>query len=119
MAYSYQTHLGRVCPRHIRILDPKRKTMVLSHPYMEDYVVFSARHGIRSETHLAERDQRYQKSHNDVSATWINLLVEKHAWLSAGLIWLPEASDTGRQVEFGDRQSDELSACPPSISLIL
>ena len=22
---SYQTHLGRVCPCHIRVLDPKRK----------------------------------------------------------------------------------------------
>ena len=36
---SYQTHLGRMCPCHIRILDPKRKIMVLSHPYMEDCVV--------------------------------------------------------------------------------
>ena len=26
---SYQTHLGRVCPCHVQILDPKRKIMVL------------------------------------------------------------------------------------------
>ena len=36
---SYQTHLRRVCPCHVRILDPKRKIMVTSHPYIEDYVV--------------------------------------------------------------------------------
>ena len=33
---SYQTHLGRVCPCHVQILDPKRKIMVLRHPYHED-----------------------------------------------------------------------------------
>ena len=32
-------------------------------------------------------------------ATWVNLLVEKHAWLSAGLIWLPESA-TGRKVNY-------------------
>ena len=41
------------------------------------------------------------------SATWINLLVEKHAWLSAGLIWLPEASATGKKAMF----SGEPRAC--------
>ena len=29
---SYQTHLGRVCPCHVQILDPKRKIIVLRHP---------------------------------------------------------------------------------------
>ena len=32
---SYQTHLGRVCPCHVQILDPKRKIMVLRRPYSE------------------------------------------------------------------------------------
>ena len=39
-----------------------------------------------------------------------------HAWLSAGLIWLPEASDTGRQIELGDSQSDE-PQCLPTINI--
>ena len=30
---SYQTHLGRVCPCHVQILDPKRKIMALKYPY--------------------------------------------------------------------------------------
>ena len=70
--------------------------MVLSQPYMEDYVVLPTGHGIRSENRLAGRGLDHKKSRNDVSAsrwcsaTWLNLLVEKHAWLSAGLIWLPE-----------------------------
>ena len=32
---SYQTHLGRVCPCHVQILDPRRKIIVLKHPYHE------------------------------------------------------------------------------------
>ena len=87
--------------------------MVLSHPYMEDYVVLPTRHGIRSENRLTARDLDHKKSRNDMSAsrrcsaTWINVLVEKSAWLSAGLIWPPGASHTGRQVEDSDSRSDE------------
>ena len=44
---SYQTHLGRVCPCHVQILDPKRKTMVLRHPYHEDCVVLPTRTTMR------------------------------------------------------------------------
>ena len=37
------------------------------------------------------------------SAKWITVLLEKHAWLSAGLIWLPEeASETGRKAVFDE-----------------
>ena len=28
---SYQTHLGRICPCHVQILDPRRKIIVLKH----------------------------------------------------------------------------------------
>ena len=45
--WSYQTHLGRVCPCHVRILDPKRKIMVLKHPYHEDLVVLPTRPNLR------------------------------------------------------------------------
>ena len=65
--------------------------MVLSHPpFVEDYVVLPTRHGIRTESRLAGKDISHKLSRNDVSAsrwcsaTWVNILVEKHAWLSAG-----------------------------------
>ena len=54
--------------------------MVLSHPYVEDYVVLPARSGLRSEARLAGRDLNAKKSQDDptlsrwCSATWINLL---------------------------------------------
>ena len=44
---SYQTHLGRVCPCHVQILDPRRKIVVLTHPYHEDYMVLPTRPTIR------------------------------------------------------------------------
>ena len=88
--------------------------MVLSHPYMEDSVVLPTRNGIRSENRLAERDLSCKKSHNDViasrwcSATWINLLVNKHACFPAGLIWsqecFPISTSLSRGRVDGDRQ---------------
>ena len=62
---SYQTHLGRVCPCHIRILDPERKIMVLSQPYMEDYVVLPTRSGVRTESRLAEWDLNHKKARDN------------------------------------------------------
>ena len=110
---SYQIHLGRVCPCHIRILDPKKKIM-----YMEDYVVLPTRPVIRAENRLAGKDINYKLSWDDriasrwCSATWINVLVEKHAWLSAGLIWMPDTSDTCKKVEHNDPQSAEPQPLP-------
>ena len=89
---NYQTYLGRVCPCHIKILDPRRKIMVLSRQYMEDYVVLPIRSGIRPEVRLAGRDLDMKASQDNKSlsrwcyATWVNLLVGKHAWLSVGLL---------------------------------
>ena len=115
---SYQTYLGRICPCHIRILDPKRKIMVMSRPYMEEYVVLPTRAAVRAESRLAERDMGYKLSWNDktasrwCSATWINILVEKLAWLSAGLTWMPSASDTGKKAEYSNPQSEEPQPLP-------
>ena len=53
---SYQTHLGRICPCHVRILDPRRKIIVMSHPYLEDYVVLPTRSTIRTDSRNIERD---------------------------------------------------------------
>ena len=47
---SYQTHLGRICPCHVRILDPRRKIIVTLHPYAEDYVVLPTRASIRTDS---------------------------------------------------------------------
>ena len=49
-------------------------------------------------------DVSYKLNRNDPaisrwdSATWINILMEKHAWLSAGLIWLQSASDNSTKL---------------------
>ena len=32
---SYQSHLGRAYPSHVRILDPRHKIIIMSHPYLE------------------------------------------------------------------------------------
>ena len=50
------------------------------------------------------------------SATWIDLLVEKHAWLSAGLMWLLDASATGKKALFSGEQQGKVGSMP-TISL--
>ena len=62
---SYQTHLGRICPCHIRILDRQRKIMVTSHPYMEDYVVLPNSPTIRMDERMICHDVSCKLSHND------------------------------------------------------
>ena len=48
-------------------------------------------------------------------AASVNVLFKKHAWLSAGLIWLPEASATGRKAMFSVEQGKTESM--PTINL--
>ena len=55
---SYQTHLGRICPCHVQILDPKRKIIVLKHPYYEDYVVLPTRSNIRVDNKSVAQEAR-------------------------------------------------------------
>ena len=56
---------------------------------------------IRTDTMNIERDIEYRQIYEDTSAsrwspfTWVNLLLEKHAWISAGLVWMHGASDSG------------------------
>ena len=95
---SYQTHLGRICPCHVQILDPRRKIIVLKHPYYEDYVVLPTRSNIRVDHKSVAQEARSRPQSDDASltrwspASWLNTLLEKHAWFSAGLVWLPGAS---------------------------
>ena len=113
---SYQTHLGRVCPCHIGILDPKRKIMVLSHPCLEDYVALPTRRGIRIPVKQSVTEIDHKAVHQDVTisrrcaARWINVLVEKHAWLSTGLICIPEAPETGRPVKMDNHSQLPLAS---------
>ena len=119
---SYQTHLGRVCPCHVQILDPKRKIIVLKHPYHEDYVVLPTRSNIRVDNKSVAQEARSRPQSDDASLTrwspssWLNTLLEKHAWFSAGLVWLPGASmsaDVGVYDESPPNDSD----ARPTISL--
>ena len=93
---SYQTHLERVCPCLVQILDPKRKIMVLRHPYHEDCVVLP-RNTTRTDYKSIAQEVRYRTQPDNSSlsrwspASWLNTLLEKHAWLSAGLVWVQGA----------------------------
>ena len=98
---SYQTHLGRVCPCHVQILDPKRKIMVLRHPYHEARC----------------RTQPDDTSLSRCSpASWLNTLLEKHAWLSAGLVWVQGASMSADSGVFDEPPSSD-SEPRPTINL--
>ena len=95
---SYQTHLGRICPCHVQILDPKRKIIVLKHPYYEDYVILPTRPNIRVDNKSVAQEARSRPQSDEASlsrwspSSWLNALLEKHAWFSAGLVWPPGAS---------------------------
>ena len=40
------------------------------------------------------------------------MLLEKHAWISAGSIWVPNASDSGAKGTYRDSTSDALASRP-------
>ena len=83
---SYQTHLGSACPCHIRILDPKRKIMLLSHPYLEDNVMFPTREGVRLAVNQHHHEIDYKAGLQDVTisrwraAWWINVRGIRLSW---------------------------------------
>ena len=119
---SYQTHLGKICPCHVRILDPRRKIIVMSHPYLENCVVLPTRSTIRTDSRNMESDIGFRITREDTSAsrwsasTWINVLLEKHAWISASLFWMPGASDTAAKGAYEDSRPDALECRPISLS---
>ena len=43
--------------------------MVLSHPYLEDYVVLPTRSGVRVEARLADMELNYKKSQDQLTLT--------------------------------------------------
>ena len=115
---SHQTHLGRVCPCHVQILDARRKIIALRHPYHEDCVVLPTRNTARPDNKNIERDVASRLQRDDISlcrwspAAWLNLLLEKHAWLSAGLVWMHGASESGIKGVFEESSSGGLEPRP-------
>ena len=79
--------------------------MVLKYPYHEDLVVLPTRPNLRIDTKSISRDvkmsfgpQPGETPMRWAASLWINTLLEKHAWLCAGLVWMQGASqsaDTG------------------------
>ena len=65
------------------------------HPYFEDYVVLPTTSTIRTYSRNIERDLEYRVLREDSAASrwsacvWVTTFLEKHAWISAGLVWLP------------------------------
>ena len=83
----------------MQILDPKRKIMVLKYPYHEDLVVLPTRPNLRMDNRSITRDIAYPPQTGESpmkwsASLWINTLLEKHAWLSAGLVWMHGASQS-------------------------
>ena len=118
---SYQTHLGRVRPCHVQILDRKRKIMVLKHPYHEDLVVLPTRPNLRMDTKSITRDVSFRPQVGEspmkwCASLWVNTLLEKHAWLSAGLVWMYGASQSADMGVYRDA-SPETPEARPVVSL--
>ena len=90
----------------------------MTHPYHEDYVVLRARSTIRTDSRSIERDLGFRILHEDTSAstwsasTWVNICLEKHAWISAGLVWMPGASDSGAKGAYDDSGPNGLESRP-------
>ena len=67
---------------------------MLRNPYHEDCVVLPTRNTTRPDTKSIEREVKQRTQRDDTSlsrwspASWLNLLLGKHAWLSAGLVWM-------------------------------
>ena len=111
VACSYQTHLGRVPVSH-------RDSPLFLTPMWRTMLCFElGRTLVSSAQRVQEVD--YKTEHEDASvlrwctARWTG---GKHAWLSTGLIWLPEAPDTGQPPKMDDHSQHEVESMP-TISL--
>ena len=115
---SYQTHLGRVCPCHVQILDPKRKIIVLRHPYHEDYVVLPTRPNMRVDNKSIAQEAKYRSQPDNTSLSrwspslWLNTLLEKQPWLSARLVWAQGASMSADSGVYDDSPPSESDPRP-------
>ena len=103
----------------MQILDPRRKIIVLKHPYHEDYVVLPTPSNIRVDTKSIAQEARSRPQSDEASLTrwspssWLNTLLEKHAWFSAGLVWLPGASMSADVGVYDESPPNDSDASPP------
>ena len=90
----------------------------MTHPYHEDYVVLPTMPTIRLDNKNVVRDIEYRQIYEDTPASrwspssWVNLHLEKHAWLSAGLVWMHGASDSGTKGVYEDSGHKGLESRP-------
>ena len=81
-------------------------------------MVLPSRHTLRPDNKNIERDVPYQLQRDVTSlsrwspTSWLNILLEKHAWLSAGSVWMQGASDSGIKGVFDDPGPDGLESRP-------
>ena len=96
--------------------------MVLRHPYHEDCVVLPTRTTAQPDYKSIAREVVCRTQSDDSSlsrwspASWLNTLLEKHAWLSAGLVLVQGASMSASRGVFDESHSDE-SESRPTINL--
>ena len=92
--------------------------LILRHPCHEDCVALPTRNTTRPDNKNIERDVATRVLRDDTSlsrwrpASWLNLLLEKHAWLSAGLVWMHGASESGIKGVFEDSGPGGLESRP-------
>ena len=91
---------------------------ILSSFFVLILVVLPTRNTTRPDNKNIERDVATRVLRDDTSlsrwspASWLNLLLEKHAWLSAGLVWMHGASESGIKGVFEDSGPDGLESRP-------
>ena len=110
--YATTGAIQAVATRHVQILDPKRKIIMLRHPYLtRTLVVLPTRPNLRIDSKSVAREASY-RSQSGESLTrwspslWLNTLLEKHAWLSAGLVWMQGASQSADVGVYNDLPPD-------------
>ena len=97
--------------------------MVLRHPYHDDCIVLPTRTTMRVDNKSVAQEARYRTQPDDTSlsrwspASWLNTLLEKHAWLSTGLVWVQGASMSANSGVFDEPPSGD-SEPRPTINLL-
>ena len=129
VGFSCRTHLGRICPCHAKIIDPERKITTMSNAYVEDSVVLPTWQQPRMSVKRSREDARRRFKEAQLrrpltwsASKWVNGLVEKHAWLSAGMVWnlwILEVADNGWSIKLKSNMKSIphqlLSWLPPHI----
>ena len=103
-------------------LTSERKIIVLRHPYHEDHVVLPTRPNLRVDSKSIAQEAKYRSQPDNTSLSrwspslWLNTLLEKHAWLSTGLVWVQGASQSADVGVYNDTTPSEPEP-RPTISL--